>query len=56
MSVDGEPGLCFPCSFPIKPRGRAEEGLDLMIFGIVRRHSLRLGEAAVKSRRALYGG
>jgi putative lipoic acid-binding regulatory protein len=30
--------------------GRAEEGFDLMIFGIVRRHSPGLGEAAVKSR------
>ena len=50
MSVSGEPGLCFPCSFPIKAMGRAEEGFDLMIFGIVRRHSPGLGEAAVKSR------
>ena len=50
MSLPGEPGLCFPCSFPIKAMGRAEEGFDLMIFGIVRRHSPGLGEAAVKSR------
>jgi len=50
MSVGGELGLCFPCSFPIKAMGRAEEGFDLMIFAIVRRHSPGLGEAAVKSR------
>lgn len=50
MSLPGEPGLCFPCSFSIKAMGRAEEGFDLMIFGIVRRHSPGLGEAAVKSR------
>jgi hypothetical protein len=50
MSVGGEPGLCFPCSFPIKAMGRAEEGFELMIFGIVRRHSPGLGEAAAKSR------
>ena len=37
MSVGGD--LYFPCSFPIKAMGRAEEGFDLMIFGIVRRHS-----------------
>jgi putative lipoic acid-binding regulatory protein len=50
MSLPGEPGLCFPCSLSIKATGRAEEGFDLMIFGIVRRHSPGLGEAAVKSR------
>jgi uncharacterized protein len=50
MSLPGEPGLCFPCSFPIKAMGRAEEGFDLMIFGIVRRHSPELAESAVKSR------
>jgi putative lipoic acid-binding regulatory protein len=50
MGVGGEPGLCFPCSFPIKAMGRAEEGFDLMIFEIVRRHSPGLGEAAVRSR------
>jgi uncharacterized protein len=55
MSVGGEPGLCFPCSFPIKAMGRAEEGFELMIFGIVRRHSPGLGEAAFDWR-ALHGG
>lgn len=50
MSLGGAPGLCFPCSFPIKAMGRAEEGFDLMIFGIVRRHSPGLGEGALRTR------
>ncbi len=50
LSLDGGPGLSFPCSFPIKAMGRAEEDFDLLIFGIVRRHAPELGEGALRSR------
>jgi putative lipoic acid-binding regulatory protein len=41
-------GLSFPCSFPIKAMGLAEEGFEPLVLAIVRRHVI--GEAAVTTR------
>jgi putative lipoic acid-binding regulatory protein len=49
-----EPGdrelLGFPCEFPIKVMGRAEEGFEDLVVEIVRRHAPDLGEGAVQVR------
>lgn len=40
----------FPCKFPIKAMGLAEDDFDMLIVGIVRKHVSDLTENAVKSR------
>ena len=40
----------FPCEFPIKVMGEAEEHFDALVVEIVRRHCPDLTEGAVKSR------
>jgi putative lipoic acid-binding regulatory protein len=40
----------FPCQFPIKIMGLAEENFDLLVVEIVRRHAPDLSEGAVSSR------
>lgn len=40
----------FPCKFPVKAMGAAEEGFDILIVGIIRKHVSDLSENAVKSR------
>ena len=40
----------FPCQFPIKVMGLAEQHFDLLVVEIVRRHAPDLSEGAVKSR------
>jgi uncharacterized protein len=42
--------LSFPCDFPIKVMGKAEDDFDALIVEIVRKHSPDLHEGAVKSR------
>jgi len=42
--------LGFPCDFPIKVMGRAEEGFEDRVVEIVRRHAPDLGEGAVQVR------
>ncbi len=45
----------LPCKFPIKAMGIAEDGFDILVVGIVRKHVSDLTENAVKSR-ASQGG
>ncbi len=45
----------FPCQFPIKVMGLAEENFDLLVVEIVRRHAPDLSEGAVKSRHSKAG-
>ncbi|MEM7026840.1 MAG: DUF493 domain-containing protein [Pseudomonadota bacterium] len=45
----------FPCDFPIKVMGIAEDDFDLIIVEIVRRHAPDLGEGAVRSRHSKEG-
>jgi putative lipoic acid-binding regulatory protein len=40
----------FPCQFPIKAMGKAEDDFDILIVGIIRKHIADLSENAVKSR------
>lgn len=42
--------MSFPCQFPIKAMGMAEEGFDILIVEIVRKHAPDLTEGAIKSR------
>ncbi len=42
--------MSFPCQFPIKVMGLAEENFDLLVVNIVRQHAPDLSEGAVKSR------
>ncbi len=55
MSLEDGSGLAFPCSFPIKAMGRAEEDFDLLIFEIVRRHAPGLGEGSLRTRHSKGG-
>jgi hypothetical protein len=41
--------LDFPCDFPVKAMGLADEGFEALIITLVRRHAPDLGEGAVKS-------
>ena len=40
----------FPCQFPIKVMGKAEDGFDILVVAIVRKHVADISENAVKSR------
>jgi putative lipoic acid-binding regulatory protein len=42
--------LEFPCSFPIKVMGKAEEGFEELVVGIVARHVGELDDHDVESR------
>lgn len=42
--------LEFPCRFPIKAMGLAEDGFDVLVVSIVRRHVPQLAEGAVQTR------
>ncbi|HYN77843.1 MAG TPA: DUF493 domain-containing protein [Lamprocystis sp. (in: g-proteobacteria)] len=49
MSVS-ETLIEFPCRFPIKATGRADERFAAVVVEIVRRHAPRIDESAVTSR------
>lgn len=42
--------LEFPCDFPIKAMGVADNDFESLVVSLVRKHVPDLGEAAVKSR------
>ena len=42
--------LKFPCDFPIKAMGKAENDFDALVVSLIRRHSPDLLEGAIKSR------
>ena len=50
MSAPEESPLQFPCTFPIKAMGLAEESFDSLVVGIVRRHVPDILEGAVTTR------
>lgn len=50
MSPSDDSALQFPCSFPIKAMGRAQDGFDALVVSIVRRHAPDIGEGAVAAR------
>jgi uncharacterized protein len=54
-AAGGDSPFDFPCSFPIKAVGRAEDGFEALVVEIVRRHAPGLDPDAV-TRRASGGG
>lgn len=47
--------LRFPCAFPIKVMGKADNDFDTLVVGLIRKHSPDLAEGAVKSRHSKGG-
>ena len=45
-----ESAFKFPCIFPIKAMGLAEDDFDLLVVGIIRKHAPDFGEGAVQTR------
>lgn len=50
MTTTHESALTFPCSFPIKVMGKAEDNFDTLVVTLVRRHFPDLLEGAVRTR------
>ncbi len=50
QEIDEDTVMEFPCQFPIKAMGMAEDGFDVLVVGIVRKHAPDLSENAIKSR------
>ncbi len=50
MKDTDESPIKFPCDFPIKAMGKAEDDFDALIVDLVRKHIPDLQEGAVKSR------
>jgi uncharacterized protein len=50
QEIDEDTIMEFPCHFPIKVMGMAEDGFDVLVVEIVRKHAPDLAENAVKSR------
>lgn len=50
QEIDEDTIMEFPCRFPIKAMGIAEDGFDVLIVSIVRKHVSDISENAVKSR------
>lgn len=55
MQQYNETLLNFPCNFPIKIMGKANQDFEFLILGIVRKHSPDIGEAAIKIRHSKEG-
>lgn len=47
--------LDFPCSFPIKIMGRANDEFEILILSIIRKHSPDIGESAISVRHSKEG-
>ena len=50
LQLAEESPLRFPCQFPIKAMGLAQDDFDLLVVEIVRRHAPDIKEGAVTSR------
>jgi len=40
----------FPCDFPVKALGRADDNFDALVVSIIRRHSPEFTDATIKKR------
>mgnify|MGYP006426834053 CR=1 FL=1 len=47
--------LRFPCDFPIKAMGRAEDGIEAILLAIIERHAPATGEERVRTRASRHG-
>lgn len=45
----------FPCDFPIKVMGKAEDDFDSLVVGIIKPHVADIKEGAVKTRASKAG-
>jgi putative lipoic acid-binding regulatory protein len=48
--VQDDSALEFPCEFPIKAMGRADDNFDAVVVGIIRKHTPDFSDSTVKSR------
>ncbi|HGX93422.1 MAG TPA: DUF493 domain-containing protein [Candidatus Tenderia sp.] len=55
MSNTEETLLEFPCQFPIKAMGLADDDFDALVVSIVRQHVEDINEGAVKTRASSNG-
>lgn len=53
--VNKEPHLTFPCDFPIKIMGLANDEFEILVLQIIRNHTPDLGESAIKIRHSKEG-
>lgn len=53
--TDQPPLLTFPCEFPIKAMGKANQEFEGLVLNIIRTHAPDLCEAAVTTRRSKDG-
>ena len=55
MTDSEENLMSFPCEFPIKAMGEAEEDFDALVVGLIRKHCPDILEGAVKQRKSKEG-
>lgn len=48
--INDESPLEFPCKFPVKAMGRADQDFDALVVELVRRHAPDFNDATVKTR------
>lgn len=48
--MQDDSALEFPCEFPIKAMGRADDNFDAVVVGIIRKHAPDFSDSTVKSR------
>ncbi len=48
--MQDDSALEFPCEFPIKAMGRADDNFDAVVVGIIRKHTPDFSDSTVKSR------
>lgn len=48
--MQNDSALEFPCEFPIKAMGRADDNFDAVVVGIIRKHAPDFSDSTVKSR------
>ena len=55
MTNSDKPAIEFPCVFPVKAMGLAEESLHITVLDIVRRHAPEADESALHKRPSANG-
>ncbi len=53
--TDKESLIEFPCDFPIKAMGLADDDFDVLVVSLIRRHIDDLNEGAVKTKASSNG-
>ena len=55
VNRDDDSPFEFPCEFPIKVIGKADCGLDALVYSLVRPHVPDIGEGAIRGRLSRHG-